>query len=96
MKKICPVGHFYSGSKCNQCGKTSARGYDHRWRRLSERYRTIHPLCEDCDKDGLTMAAEEVHHIVPICEAPHLRLDVKNLVALCKKCHRKRHGSEEK
>jgi 5-methylcytosine-specific restriction endonuclease McrA len=42
------------------------------------------------------MAAEEVHHIVPICEAPHLRLDVKNLVALCKKCHRKRHGSEEK
>jgi 5-methylcytosine-specific restriction protein A len=92
MQKICPVGHYYSGDACPQCNNTASRGYDHRWRKLSEDYRIRNPLCEDCDAKGRTTAASEVHHIVPISQDPSKRLDVNNLVSLCKLCHEIRHG----
>jgi len=92
MNKLCPIGHSYSGDRCSQCQSTARRGYDSRWRRLSEDHRTRNPLCEDCEKEGRTTAASEVHHIKPLLEAPSLRLNVNNLVSLCRECHRKRHG----
>lgn len=91
MHKLCSKGHAYLGDRCPQCYKTSARGYDHRWRKLSEDYRIRNPLCEDCDAQGRTTPAAEVHHIVPINQDPSKRLDVNNLVALCKQCHDLRH-----
>lgn len=92
MKKICRHGHYYSGKRCTECHKTSARGYDHVWRNLSLRKRGENPLCEDCDAKGITTPAVHVHHIVPINEAPHLRLAWSNLVSLCIPCHDLRHG----
>lgn len=92
MQKICPKGHYYSGESCPQCNNTASRGYDHRWRRLSEDYRVRNPLCEDCDAKGITTPAKEVHHIVPISQDPSKRLDINNLVSLCKTCHEIRHG----
>ena len=91
MHKLCPKGHLYNGERCPQCNKTSARGYDNRWRKLSEDYRTRNPLCEDCDTHGRTTPAAEVHHIIPINRDPSKRLDINNLVALCKRCHDLRH-----
>ena len=36
-------------------GSSTARGYDYRWRKLSERARRLSPQCEDCGAvDGLT------------------------------------------
>ena len=82
---------------CPRCGigKTKPRrspkeaGYDQRWRELSERYRAEVPLCEECCKKGMATPAEEVHHIVPVCDAPWLRLVRSNLMSVCVPCHRK-------
>jgi len=95
MQRLCPKGHSFSGDRCNICYNTSSRGYDHRWRKLSEHYRVRNPLCEDCDAKGMTTPATEVHHIVSIQEDPSKRLDINNLVALCTRCHEIRHGMED-
>ena len=94
MNRLCPAGHSYQGRRCNICNKTSARGYGSDWQRLSVRKRTINPLCEHCDRDGLTRPADHVHHIVPIEKDPRLRMKWSNLVSLCKYCHDIEHGKE--
>lgn len=57
-----------SGGSCPECvpdrgarpnhawrGSSTARGYDYRWRKLSERARRLSPQCEDCGtEDDLT------------------------------------------
>ncbi len=63
------------------------RHYGRDWRRIRERYIQLHPLCEQCEKDGHLNIAEEVHHILPLSEGgTH---DEQNLMALCKSCHSK-------
>ena len=57
-------------------------------------------LCEDCYKEGKTTAAEEVHHIKYITPQnitdPNITLNYSNLVALCRECHKKRHGARQR
>ncbi len=57
-------------------------------------------LCVDCFKAGRYVPAEEVHHIVEITPEnindPSITLNEKNLVSLCKECHKKRHGSRQR
>jgi 5-methylcytosine-specific restriction protein A len=91
--RMCHCGAIVKG-KCDRCkpssslGKTTAeRGYDNRWRVLSERKRAIDPLCEECERQGVVTAADEVHHVVPISEAPWLRLKWSNLMSVCRACH---------
>lgn len=51
--------------------------------RLSRTTRANHPMCqENCGRPST-----EVHHIVPWSESVVLRLDPKNLVAVCRDCH---------
>ena len=56
-------------------------------------------LCEDCLKKGRYNPAEEVHHIKELTPQnitdPSITLSYSNLVALCRSCHRKRHGHYE-
>ena len=97
--KLCRCGGVRedrAGSVCDKCsagkgrpGSTAANGYGWDWQQISERFRKENPLCEECSKTGRATAAEEVHHIVPITEAPWLRLEWKNLMALCVDCHRR-------
>ena len=91
--RFCRCGAIVKG-KCERCDKpapsgitTAERGYDHRWRRLSERKRIEQPLCEQCEADGMVTPATEVHHKIPIAEAPHLRLVWSNLMSVCRTCH---------
>lgn len=55
--------------------------YDHVWRKLRlkilERDRWI------CYEPSCTARATTVDHIIPVAEAPHLRLDPTNLRASC-------------
>lgn len=55
-------------------------------------------LCQDCLKRGRVTPAEEVHHITPLTPDnitdPAVTLNEKNLISLCKECHKKRHGQE--
>lgn len=57
-------------------------------------------LCQDCLQKGLTVPAEEVHHIIPLTPEnimdPSVTLDEVNLVSLCRECHRARHGQQKR
>jgi len=96
--KLCPCGAVMDarGKSCDKCGRgkqrasvsTTEAGYDGAWKRLSVRFRQENPLCEECKKRGIATEAQEVHHVIPITEAPWLRLELNNLMALCVACHR--------
>lgn len=69
-----------------------------RWRRLRAAYLSAHPVCEDCEQQGRTTIATEVHHIRPIESVAGRPVDMQelafnpcNLRALCKACHIEAH-----
>lgn len=93
--RLCKCGAIVA-NRCLVCypmthaRTTKQRGYDHAWRKLSERVRQEQPLCPDCETEGRAIPSTEVHHIVPIKKAPKLRLVRSNLIAVCKRHHEER------
>ncbi|MDR1582080.1 MAG: HNH endonuclease [Prevotellaceae bacterium] len=69
-----------------------------RWRRLRRIKFAHNPLCELCEKKGIIIPAEDIHHIVSFMSAGdieqrrHLAYDFDNLLSLCKVCHQKIHN----
>lgn len=68
------------------------------WKELRLYMVQKYPLCQDCLKEGRITATEEIHHQLSpfqkgITEEEKYRraFDEKNLVALCRECHIKRH-----
>lgn len=61
-----------------------------RWQRVRDRMLCINPTCPDPfdAHQGRLECSVEVHHVIPLNEAPHLAFVEANLVALCKSCHR--------
>lgn len=81
------------GSRCSECKPKYApklspakRGYDQRWRKLSERVRKAQPWCTWC---GWTDSLQ-ADHIITVLEDESLRLAPENLRVLCFDCHRDR------
>jgi len=76
--------------------QSSQRGYDAAWRRLRNAYISEHPLCEHCRAVGLIVPAREVDHVVAFGgpEDP-LRLEWRNLQALCRRCHAQKTAKEQ-
>ena len=71
----------------------TARRYGTQWRTARAAYIALHPLCEQCERDGRLVPAREVHHITPLDKGgTH---DPGNLMALCKSCHSSITASEE-
>ena len=59
--------------------------YGRAWKRIRDRYIAVHPLCEECKRQGKLTPATEVHHILPLARGgTH---DESNLMALCTPCH---------
>ncbi len=61
-------------------------------------YLSAHPICEDCEAQGRTTPANEVHHVIPIESAAGRPIDMQelafnpcNLRALCRPCHIEAH-----
>ncbi|WP_134470464.1 HNH endonuclease, partial [Pseudomonas aeruginosa] len=54
-----------------------------RWKRLSARYRRLHPICEECDE----APSQITDHIKARKTHPELSLVWSNLRALCRACH---------
>lgn len=56
-------------------------------------------LCQDCLKKGMITPGEEVHHIIPLTpdniNDMSITINPKNLVLLCKECHKARHKALE-
>lgn len=105
MSRFCLCGKIVEqNAKCGcdrqkqrQAHKASTkdRGYGNDWRRLSENYRREHPLCERCVEKDRTTPARHVHHRIPIKDAPTLRLERANLMAVCVACHVEMEGGSE-
>ena len=62
-----------------------ASGYAYRKFRFN--YVKNNPLCEICKRKGLTVAGEELDHIIPRYKAPELKWDTANVQHLCTPCH---------
>ena len=61
--------------------------YTHaRWRKKRKRQLQLRPLCEWCDRRGLTVVAEVAHHTTPH-RGDRVKFWNGQLVSLCKKCH---------
>jgi len=77
-------------------GTAAQRGYDSRWQRFRAVYIQHNPLCRRCKAKGRITATKEVHHIVPLRDAPERKYDTDNLEPLCKSCHSKATRKERK
>lgn len=101
---ICNVcrGLKYNGV-CNRCGQkrakhsrtTRERGYGFDWQKFRANYLSDHPLCMDCNAEGIATAATEVHHRQKIKDRPDLKTEPENCMALCRKCHAARTAKGE-
>ena len=58
-----------------------------KWTRVSQNYRSAHPICEVCNSRVSTVT----HHIKPWAAYPKLRFDPSNLQGLCQGCHNDMH-----
>jgi 5-methylcytosine-specific restriction endonuclease McrA len=62
-----------------------------RWRELRAAFIARNPLCADPlswhAMLGQRVPAEDVHHVVPLREAPHMAYCWSNLLSLCRVCH---------
>ena len=63
----------------------SARGYDHSWRKLRASVLACEPLCRECSRQGLCVAAAHVDHIVALERGG--ANERANLMPLCHSCH---------
>jgi 5-methylcytosine-specific restriction enzyme A len=59
------------------------------WRKLRAYKRKITPCCEQCEREGIVIMADVVHHKVEIKKDWNLRLKLYNLESLCNSCHEK-------
>ena len=90
-------GRVVRTSRCVECQRVkdrarpsrADRGYDYQWKKLSKALREQQPFCsvEGCTNQDLT-----VDHIIPLSEAPWLRLEITNLKVLCR-MHNSRKGN---
>jgi 5-methylcytosine-specific restriction enzyme A len=55
-----------------------------RWTKESKRFREEHPLCVDCNLEGLIVPSEVVDHIIPLALSID-PWDKSNWQALCKR-----------
>lgn len=71
------------------------------WKRCRESYKkSVGNLCEECYKKGMITPATEVHHIKKLTDSnvndPNVSLNYVNLMALCERCHDKKHRRDRR
>ena len=72
--------------------------YQHpKWSTLRDRKFRDNPICEECDRNGMTTPTEEIHHIIRFADGVTdqqikvLAYSYDNLMALCISCHKLKH-----
>ena len=70
----------------------------HTWRyvKMRKRFLAEHPLCAECERQGVVTPAQELDHIIPVEKAPELFWDVENLQGLCKRDHLEKTRAENR
>jgi 5-methylcytosine-specific restriction protein A len=64
------------------------------WKNLRAWFRGQHPLCQECERQGITTPSKIIDHIIPIEDGGDM-LDAGNLQALCVACHNKKHFARD-
>lgn len=79
----------YCEKHCPLYARESAasRGYDKRWQAARRRFLRAHPLCAECQRNGVLTPATVVDHIIPHRGDERLFWDEANWQPLCKPCH---------
>jgi 5-methylcytosine-specific restriction protein A len=62
--------------------------YTAEWAKTSKRFRMMHPLCAECQRNGRTTAAQCVDHVIPHRADYELFWRESNWESLCNDCHR--------
>ena len=70
-------------------GYDSKERYGGKWQKIRNRHIRKYPLCELCKRQGKFVAANLVHHVLPIADGG--TNDESNLLSLCASCHEKIH-----
>lgn len=69
-------------------GSRHDRGYGADWTRIRDAYKSkAHGQCEECRRRGYLTVCDVIDHMIPIEDAPELRLEMSNLDALCHRHH---------
>ena len=76
-------------------GSSTQRGYGYAWQKARAGYLRSHPLCIQCESNGMTTAATNVDHRVPHKGDQELFWDKTNWQALCASCHSSKTASED-
>ena len=76
-------------------GSSTQRGYGSRWQRASKGFLRANPLCIECSREGLTVPATVVDHIVPHKGDMVLFWESSNHQPLCKPCHDTKTAKED-
>jgi len=63
------------------------------WKGYSESFRRKHPLCAECERNGLISAATLVDHIIRVNFGGSFR-DPRNHQSMCDPCHRDKSFAE--
>jgi 5-methylcytosine-specific restriction protein A len=65
------------------------------WREYSLAYRRAHPLCAECERNGVTKPSRCVDHKKPVTdEHDPLFWEPRNHQALCNECHSRKTAKE--
>ena len=67
-----------------------------RYQNARREFLLAHPLCKACEREGRTMAAVELDHVVPADKAPELFWDTTNWQGLCRPCHEAKTADENR
>ena len=77
-------------------GTAHERGYTSAWTKARDAYLMHHPLCAQCQLNGMVTAASVVDHIVPHRGDKALFWDsAGNWQPLCKPCHDRKTATED-
>lgn len=71
------------------------RGYGHKWREARKIFLSQHPLCIDCEADGILTAATDVDHDIPHRGDNKLFWDRTNWRARCHSHHSQKTARED-
>lgn len=90
--KLCKCGAIVV-DRCDKCypsthsKTTKERGYGNDHRLASKRYRAERPVCEVCLLLEMTRPSTQLHHIRKVVDAPWLRMERSNWLAVCDEHH---------
>ncbi len=76
-------------------GSANERGYSYRWQKASKAFLREHPLCAECERNGITKVATCVDHIIPHRGDRRLFWDMLNWQPLCQECHSRKTAAED-